>query len=158
MGHPAPDFAFDQWLQAIHASIDAATVSDLDAEAALARIARDLTTRSAHREAPVTYAAPSRRTRPAATIAVEALVTATARGNRVAPTARAEWSRIVRLCQQVLSLAEISAYCGVPIGVARGLVQEMAEAGLIDVQEPGRLDDDRTGYLAERLLAGLRKL
>lgn len=173
MSHPAPDFVFDQWLQAIYASIDAATVSDLDAEAELARIARELTTRAHHGAAPVAgfelnhadvaplvrpYAPPVRRTRPAANIAVEALVTATARGNLAAQTAEAEWRRIVQLCQQVLSLAEIAAYRGLPIGVARVVVGEMAEAGLLAIREPGRLDDDRSRYLAERVLSGLRKL
>jgi hypothetical protein len=34
----------------------------------------------------------------------------------------------------------------------------MAEAGMLDVHEPGRLDDQLGTYLLERVLSGLRKL
>ena len=104
------------------------------------------------------YAMTGGRTRSRVDIAMEALVTATARGDRESGSARHEWQKIVELCQQVQSLAEIAAYLGTPLGVARVIVGDMAEAGMLDVHEPGRLDDQLGTYLLERVLSGLRKL
>src|SRR5690242_13699588 len=93
----APDFGFDRWLRAIHASIEAATASDLAAEAALARLSHELTTRSQQTaEAPPgspAFAAGSPAF--AAGLPVEALLTAVPLGDRPAPVA--EWASIVAL-------------------------------------------------------------
>jgi hypothetical protein len=104
------------------------------------------------------YAMTGGRTRPRVDIAMESLVTTTTRGEQEAAKGGHDWQRIVDLCNQVQSLAEIAAYMSVPLGVARVIVGDMAEAGLLDVHEPGRLDDQLGTYLLERVLSGLRKL
>jgi len=104
------------------------------------------------------YAMTGGRTRPRVDIAMESLITTTERGEREAARGGPDWQRIVELCEQVQSLAEIAAYLGVPLGVARVIVGDMAEAGLLDVHEPSRLDDQLGTYLLERVLSGLRKL
>ena len=56
--------------------------------------------------------------------------------------------------------AEVSALLNMPLGVARILVADLAEAGLVAVHQPG--GDETTGApdvtLLERVLSGLRKL
>lgn len=104
------------------------------------------------------YAMTGGRTRSRIDIAIESLFTTTTRGERSAADRNYEWQRITTLCRNVQSLAEIAAYLGVPLGVARVIVGDMTEAGLLDVHEPGRLDDQLGTYLLERVLSGLRKL
>jgi hypothetical protein len=49
---------------------------------------------------------------------------------------RFEKRRLVELCQTPLSLAEIAAGMGVPLGVARVLVADLANSNLLSFQEP----------------------
>jgi hypothetical protein len=104
------------------------------------------------------YAMTGGRTRPRVDIAMESLITTTVRGDHDAGARGHDWQRIAELCHQVQSLAEIAAHLGVPLGVARVIVGDMTEAGLLDVHAPGRLDDQLGTYLLERVLSGLRKL
>jgi hypothetical protein len=104
------------------------------------------------------YALTGGRARSEADLALEALVAATTRDGEAVPTTSSEWQTIIGLCQQVRSVAEIAAYRGVPVGVARVVVGDMAEAGLLDVREPARLDGTLGRYLLQRVLQGLRQL
>ena len=104
------------------------------------------------------YAMTGGRTRSRVDIAMESLITTTARGEQDAATRGHDWQRIAELCHQVQSLAEIAARLGVPLGVARVIVGDMTEAGLLEIHAPGRLDDQLGTYLLERVLSGLRKL
>jgi hypothetical protein len=104
------------------------------------------------------YALTGGRTRSRVQIAMEALLVSTNRSELDAAALTHDWRRVVELCQQVQSLAEVGAYLGVPLGVARVIVGDMAEMGLVDVHEPGRLDDQIGTFLLERVLSGLRKL
>lgn len=104
------------------------------------------------------YAMTGGRTRSRIDIAMESLITTTPRGENEAAARGHDWMRIAELCNQVQSLAEIAAHLGVPLGVARVIVGDMTEAGLLDVHAPGRLDDQLGTYLLERVLSGLRKL
>ncbi len=64
------------------------------------------------------------------------------------------------LCIEIKSVAEISALLSIPLGVARILVADLAEAGLVAIHQPG--GDETMGQpdvtLLERVLSGLRKL
>ncbi|MCC9307006.1 DUF742 domain-containing protein [Kitasatospora acidiphila] len=105
------------------------------------------------------YAMTGGRTRPRYQLALEALVstTGTARTGGLLP----EHQRIVQLCQEVKSVAEISALAGVPLGVARILVADLAEAGLVAIHQPaaaGESGGTPDVTLLERVLSGLRKL
>ncbi|MFE9428389.1 DUF742 domain-containing protein [Kitasatospora sp. NPDC006697] len=106
------------------------------------------------------YAMVGGRTRPRYQLAIEALISTTgnaARSGGLLP----EHQRIVQLCQEVKSVAEISALTGVPLGVARILVADLAEAGLVAIHQPaaaGETGGTPDVTLLERVLSGLRKL
>lgn len=67
---------------------------------------------------------------------------------------------IVQLCGRRPSIAEISAYAGLPIGVTRVLVGDLVESGHLRVH--ATLTDRSTATerrrLIERILSGLRAL
>jgi len=103
------------------------------------------------------YAVTRGRTRSRVDIAIEALVATVPDAPRDTIIGR-ERQQIAELCQEVQSLAEIAAHTRMPLGVARVLVGDMAEEGLVQVHAPGSLDDQLGVYLLERVLSGLRKL
>ncbi|MXG25391.1 DUF742 domain-containing protein [Streptomyces sp. YIM 132580] len=106
------------------------------------------------------YAMTGGRTRPRYQLAIEALVSTTADPSRLQGQLP-EHQRICRLCIEIKSVAEISALLSIPLGVARILVADLAEAGLVAIHQPG--GDETAGgqpdvTLLERVLSGLRKL
>ncbi|WP_189937386.1 DUF742 domain-containing protein [Streptomyces sulfonofaciens] len=100
------------------------------------------------------------RTRPRYQLALEALVSTSATPLQVQGQLP-EHQRICGLCQEIKSVAEISALLTIPLGVARILVADLAEAGLVAIHQPGG-DENAGGQpdvtLLERVLSGLRKL
>ncbi|MFJ9648959.1 DUF742 domain-containing protein [Streptomyces sp. NPDC101206] len=106
------------------------------------------------------YAMTGGRTRPRYQLAIEALVSTTADPARLHGQLP-EHQRICRLCLEIKSVAEISALLSIPLGVARILVADLAEAGLVAIHQPGG-DESAGGQpdvtLLERVLSGLRKL
>jgi hypothetical protein len=67
---------------------------------------------------------------------------------------------IVRLCVQPHSIAEVSALLHVPVGVARVLVSDLADQGLVHINLPAAPRDDGSvdRQILERVLAGLEAL
>ncbi|WP_340557614.1 DUF742 domain-containing protein [Streptomyces sp. GSL17-111] len=106
------------------------------------------------------YAMTGGRTRPRYQLAIEALVSTTADPARLQGQLP-EHQRICRLCYEIKSVAEVSALLAIPLGVARILVADLAEAGLVAIHQPGG-DESAGGQpdvtLLERVLSGLRKL
>ncbi|GLW74232.1 MULTISPECIES: DUF742 domain-containing protein [Kitasatospora] len=105
------------------------------------------------------YAMTGGRTRPRYQLAIEALISTT--GTAAPGGLLPEHARIVSLCREVKSVAEISALAGVPLGVARILVADLAEAGLVAIHQPaaaGESGGTPDVTLLERVLSGLRKL
>ncbi|MEU1371191.1 DUF742 domain-containing protein [Streptomyces sp. NPDC005803] len=106
------------------------------------------------------YAMTGGRTRPRYQLAIEALVSTTADPSRLQGQLP-EHQRICRLCVEIKSVAEVSALLSIPLGVARILVADLAEAGLVAIHQPGG-DESAGGQpdvtLLERVLSGLRKL
>ncbi|MFG3284266.1 DUF742 domain-containing protein [Streptomyces sp. NPDC048111] len=106
------------------------------------------------------YAMTGGRTRPRYQLAIEALVHTTAEPARLQGQLP-EHQRICHLCREIKSVAEISALLTIPLGVARILVADLAEAGLVAIHQPGG-DESAGGQpdvtLLERVLSGLRKL
>ena len=106
------------------------------------------------------YAMTGGRTRPRYQLAIEALVSTTAQLSQL-QVQLPEHQRICHLCQEIKSVAEISALLSIPLGVARILVADLAEAGLVAIHQPGG-DESAGGQpdvtLLERVLSGLRKL
>jgi Protein of unknown function (DUF742) len=106
------------------------------------------------------YAMTGGRTRPRYQLAIEALVQTTAEPARL-QSQLPEHQRICQLCYEIKSVAEISALLTMPLGVARILVADLAEAGLVTIHQPA--GDAAAGgqpdvTLLERVLSGLRKL
>ncbi|MEV5541740.1 DUF742 domain-containing protein [Saccharopolyspora shandongensis] len=72
---------------------------------------------------------------------------------------RLEHQSIAELCQHPRSVAEVGALLSVPIGVARVLLADMAELGLITVhQTVSESGSAPHMVLMERVLSGLRRL
>src|SRR5690606_41557729 len=69
-----------------------------------------------------------------------------------------ECQAVSDLCQEWRSVAEISALCRIPLGVARVLVADMAEQGLVQIRSSLNTDSRPNVNLLERVLSGLRKL
>ena len=102
------------------------------------------------------YAITGGRTRSRRThLAMEAIVVCSAEG-AVRKRLVLERRRIADLAETPVSVAEISAHLEVPLGVARVLVGDMADEGLVQVHQPrnGRPDI----VLLERVLNGIRAL
>ena len=107
------------------------------------------------------YAMTGGRTRPRYQLAIEALVQHHRASRTSCKGQLPEHQRICNLCQEIKSVAEISALLTIPLGVARILVADLAEAGLVAIHQPG--GDETAGgqpdvTLLERVLSGLRKL
>jgi len=83
-------------------------------------------------------------------LAVEAMIAVT-KGS--SPPADRDLAAIYSLCQTPNSIAEISAKCAMPLGVARVLVADLWGEGTLEVLETTRSDDIA---IVRRLLDGIR--
>jgi hypothetical protein len=104
------------------------------------------------------YALTGGRTRSSADLPLESLVKRTARGEAALARQTREQRRILELCAEPLSVAEVSAHLGVHLGVARVLVGDMKAEGLLDVHRPRPAGDRPDIKLLERVLDGLQAL
>jgi hypothetical protein len=72
---------------------------------------------------------------------------------------KAEYHEVIGLVAKPRSVAEIAALLRLPLGVAKVLLGDMAERGLIDVHRTATTDGELPDLgLMERVLAGLRRL
>ena len=85
---------------------------------------------------------------------IESVVTSAAPDDSVGDL-QAEYRAILDLARAPVALVEVAARLGVPIGVARVLVSDLAEAGHLVVHAPGYADGPPPQVLS-RLLDGLR--
>jgi hypothetical protein len=106
------------------------------------------------------YAVTRGRTEPQRDIPIEAVLVASQAAVQEARFAGHDKYRIAVLCEpRAQSLAEIAAYCRLPLGVARVLVADMVTDRLLSLHSAA----PREGFtermdLLERVLSGLRKL
>jgi hypothetical protein len=79
---------------------------------------------------------------------------------RSATAVRPEHQDVLALCHSPRSVAEVAALRGLPLGVTKVLLGDMASHGLIDVHRTASSQggDRPDGDLLERVLAGLRRL
>lgn len=99
------------------------------------------------------------RTAPILDLAVETLVSTTEHGHEMAVLASAEHRAVAELCRAPRSVAEVAALLSLPLGVARVLLADMAEIGLILVHHSAHGSGDIPDMaLMERVLSGLRRL
>lgn len=94
------------------------------------------------------------RTEPADELPLEALVETTPAAVDVTGTLQFEPRRVLELCREVISVAEIAAKLAVPLGVARVLVADLAADGLVHVHQTATIDGPDIPLL-ERLLDAL---
>lgn len=106
------------------------------------------------------YAVTRGRTEPTREIAIEAVLVTTPQGRQEAPFAGRDKHVIADLCDgRALSLAEIASHIRVPLGVARVLVADMTNEGMLTLHETTVSDGyEERMELLERVLSGLRKL
>jgi hypothetical protein len=95
------------------------------------------------------------RTRASVDFPLETLVVTTEQGERSGGRLSFERARRVDVCTTARSIAEVAWMLSVPLGVARVLVGDLADEGLIKVYEPGSRDDTA---LIRRLIDGIRAL
>lgn len=90
---------------------------------------------------------------------LETLISTSDLGRWQPPSAGVEHQLIADLCRDPRSVAEVAALLSFPLGVAKVLLSDMAELGLITVHE-STLDSDVDGglQLMERVLSGLHRL
>ncbi|WP_019852760.1 DUF742 domain-containing protein [Actinopolyspora mortivallis] len=104
------------------------------------------------------YAWTGGRTRTNVELELETLVS-TGAGYRPDMPLRQEYQSVVQLCGQPRSVAEVGALLGVPFGVAKVLLADMAEQGLVEVhQTVTDSGSEPHMMLMERVLSGLRRL
>src|SRR6266498_4158543 len=100
------------------------------------------------------YAVTGGRTRPRhAGLEIESLVSTTEQGYSSYAALNMERRTIARLCLEVLSIAEVSAYLDLPLGVTRVLV---GDTTLFRSDRPVDPDGYPDLALLQRVLAGLR--
>lgn len=106
------------------------------------------------------YAWTRGRTRSEIPLQLETLVSTSDLGRQQARQLGEEHYAITGMCHSPRSVAEIAALLSVPIGVARVLVGDMAESGLVVVHQTAAADSDNLPNLnlMERVLSGLRRL
>jgi len=103
------------------------------------------------------------RTAPVLDLAVETLVSTAEHGYDMAVLACPEHRAVAELCGDPRSVAEVAALLSLPLGVARVLLADMADIGLVVVHrnhpgEQGSYAGRPDMALMERVLSGLRRL
>ncbi len=106
------------------------------------------------------YAWTGGRTRSNISLEIETLVSANDQSRQSAGILQAEHQHVVELCRSPRSVAEVAALMRLPLGVAKVLLGDMAERGLVDVHQTASAGGDNTPDLGlmERVLSGLRRL
>jgi hypothetical protein len=90
---------------------------------------------------------------------IETLVSTSGRGREQFGVLQFEHRSVAELCDQARSVAEVAALLGVPLGVAKVLVGDMAGLGLVVVHQTVSGNGDVPDLaLMERVLSGLRRL
>jgi len=106
------------------------------------------------------YAITGGRTKWNHALELETLISTNHVGGTLTVPDNMEHRSIVEECQTPRSVAEIAALLRVPLGVARVLISDMADAGLVTVHKTISGSDGAEAHftLMERVLSGLRRL
>ena len=104
------------------------------------------------------YAITGGRTRANTDVAIETMVVRSSLGSQLVGHTALERGAILKLLDNALSVAEISAHTKLPLGVARVLVGDMADEGLVSMSSPNRVDGRPNLKLLERVFDGLQAL
>jgi hypothetical protein len=127
----------------VESPVDALPIDDLGDEAAMVR----------------PYAWTRGRTKANYDLKLETLISTTDLGQDETLLQQLEHREVSSLCRYPLSVAEVAAKLSIPLGVARVILSDMAELGLISIHRTFA-DDDIAAHLVlmERVLSGLRRL
>jgi hypothetical protein len=107
------------------------------------------------------YARTGGRTVPLHDLDLEALVVTTVSGldPSVDDLLSPEHSTVIELCEETISVAEIAARLQTPLGVARVIIADMVELGLVEVLGTATTSgDERDPAFLRRVLSGLQRL
>jgi hypothetical protein len=107
------------------------------------------------------YSRTGGRTKPKRDLDLEALVASTVNGREASasPLLSPEHASVIQLCRDTVSVAEIAARLAVPIGVARVIIADMADLGLVEVGRTSAVEgDERDPAFLRRVLSGLQRL
>lgn len=107
------------------------------------------------------YARTGGRTRPVHDFELEALVVTTP--GAVDPTVTGllspEHTTVIEFCEGTVSVAEIAVRLQTPLGVARVIIADMVELGLVEVMgTSASTGDERDPAFLRRVLSGLQRL
>ncbi|MEU9127416.1 DUF742 domain-containing protein [Kitasatospora sp. NPDC048540] len=96
-------------------------------------------------------------------LAIESLVSAVPAADldpdlRSGDTLNREHQRILALCHDLLSVAEVAAHLRLPVSVVRVLVDDLWDLGAVQVRPPAPQADRLPTHLLEEVLVGLRQL
>ncbi|MCF6467118.1 DUF742 domain-containing protein [Nonomuraea sp. MG754425] len=104
------------------------------------------------------YAMTGGRSEPRYQIAMETLISSMSIPDDEMALLTPEQATIMQLCRSFRSVAEISALLRVPLGVARVLVADMSDEGLVRLHQPRLSQGQPDLNMLERVLSGLRRL
>jgi hypothetical protein len=106
------------------------------------------------------YAITGGRTKANYPLELETLISTRENGAGVAAPEQVEHRSIVEECRTPRSVAEIASTLRVPLGVARVLISDAADAGLVSVHKTAAGSEGAEEHLIlmERVLSGLRRL
>lgn len=105
------------------------------------------------------YARTRGRTRPDRNLPLEATVTTSEQGRRLEGVRAVEHRTICDFCVHARTVSDIVAELSLPLGVVKVIVADMAEAGLVNVHQPGLAFGDKSSReFTERLLRSLHEL
>ena len=107
------------------------------------------------------YARTGGRTRPIHDLALEALVVTTVStlDPSVADLLSPEHARVIEVCEGTVSVAEIAVKLESPLGVARVILADMVELGLVEVLDTSATSGtERDPAFLRRVLSGLQRL
>lgn len=96
------------------------------------------------------------RTRAGADLPWETIVVATWEGRQ--SQGSFETAQVLRLCERIMSVAEVSAHLHLPMGVARILVADLVRDGLLEAGAPAALRPADDVEFLERLMQGVAAL
>ncbi|MEU9028051.1 DUF742 domain-containing protein [Streptomyces sp. NPDC048383] len=104
------------------------------------------------------YSLTGGRTRFTQVLLVETFVAALDTDTAATTDRTPEMRAIVEVCRRMRTIAEISALLGLPLGVVRVLVSDLADQGRVRVYGTGHGTGRPERALLERVLSGLRRL
>jgi hypothetical protein len=105
------------------------------------------------------YAWTGGRTKSTVDVRIETMVSTSEHGENIEALTQTEHRSIAELCAEPRSVAEVATLLSVPLGVAKVLLGDMANLGLVIVHKTATGGANKAHLmLMERVLSGLRRL